>query len=258
MFAEFRQMANKSTTSRKAKPDRGQKLSPDDPILVKLRKLRDSMNLKQEDFAESASTSVSYISRLETGKTVPTLTDLRHFSALLGVPIAHLVSDDEDVTTFGGSRPRKISVEGEVAAGRYIEFVQGVRVDFERYESPFPPDPNYPIAAQFDLRVSGSSLNRFARDGEFLRCVHLIKSEMLKHPVQISDGDYVIFERSQGQLIEVTAKKLVRRGSNIELWPDSDDEQWQTPTILPAEGADEEEGRVVALVLYAYRPTRKR
>lgn len=257
---DVRCMAHKPKAKAVKTTDREQKLRPDDPTLVKIRKLRDQMELVQEDLAERAKKSVSYISRLESGKTDPTLTDLRHISVALEIPLSQLVS--EDGASSGHSRsvkPTKIFVEGEVAAGRYVEFHHGVRVDFERFESPFPPDPNYPYAAQFDLRVSGTSLNKFAKEGEFLRCVHLLKSEEMKQHIEIFDGDYVIFERSKGSLLEVTAKKFVRRADQIELWPDSDDPQWQTPTIIPlTEETDGEEGRVVALVLYTYKPTRRR
>jgi hypothetical protein len=121
--------------------------------------------------------------------------------------------------------------------------------------SPFPPDPDYPVDAQFDLVVRGTSINRAARDGERLRCVDLRKVQ-----VDLYDGALVIFERMQGHLIETTAKRYRRRGPVIELWPDSDDPKWHEPLRIDTRTQTEERGRIIALVLYSYNPlfTRRR
>ncbi len=157
-----------------------------------------------------------------------------------------------------GLRPPQASAEestvkviGHVGAGMWHDLTA---VDFKVVESPIPADPSFPAAAQFDLTVQGDSINRFARDGELLRCVHLDRAHL-----EARDGDMVIFERkrSQGQLIETTAKRFRRRaGGLIELWPDSDDERWQQPERFDPHNVKEgEEGRVIARVLYSYRPS---
>lgn len=152
-----------------------------------------------------------------------------------------------------------ISIVGEVAAGTWRE-VSDSRNDadwgFDPIESPFPPDPRYPTSAQFDVVVRGSSINRFARDDENLRCV-LIKAA----PVEIRDGDLVIVRRTRfgGHMVETTAKRLRQRGEIFELWPDSDDPRWQEPLIIEAGALPEgETAEVLALVLYAYKPANRR
>ncbi len=75
------------------------------------------------------------------------------------------------------------------------------------------------------------------------------------------DGDMVIFERARegGQLIETTAKRVRRRGPMLELWPESDDPRWQDPLRIDIRHVqDGENGRVIARVLYAYKPASER
>lgn len=152
-----------------------------------------------------------------------------------------------------------INVVGEVAAGSWREVAEsGMDSDwgFAPIESPFPPDPRYPITAQFDVIVKGTSINRFARDGENLRCVNLVNSTAV-----VEDDDLVIVRRKRfdGQMIETTAKRVKRRDGVFELWPDSDDERWQEPIVLdPKKAPAGEEAEILALVLYAYHPARRR
>src|SRR5262249_27137415 len=128
--------------------------------------------------------------------------------------------------------------------------------DFPPAKSTLPPDPRYPASAQYDLVVRGNSMNRFAPDGHIIRCVDLSKVDET-----IQEGDVVIFarQREHGQLVETTAKRFRRRGSVIELMPDSTDERWQEPVRLDARKTGEgAEGRIVALVLYTYTVANER
>lgn len=149
----------------------------------------------------------------------------------------------------------KIMVLGEVGAGIWREVGHPERFEGIKEESPFPPDPNYAADAQFDLIVCGNSINRFARDGERLRCVDIGKAG-----IDVDNDDLVIVERRKdsGQLIETTAKRIRRRGAMVELWPDSDDPAWQEPLRIDTRKTTEhEEATIIALVLYAYNPARK-
>lgn len=154
-----------------------------------------------------------------------------------------------------GAIPQPIKVIGEVGAGIFRAVDDTGQIDFERDDSPFPPDPNFPVDAQFDLIVRGSSINRFARDGERVRCVDVTKAG-----IEPLDDDLVIFEqrREGGALIETTAKRIRRRGRMVELWPDSDDPRWQEPLRVDTSVNDDgRTWRIVALVLYAYNPARR-
>lgn len=147
---------------------------------------------------------------------------------------------------------KPIDVRGEVGAGVWHDLSAA---DFEAEPSPFPPDPHYPAAAQYDLIVRGTSINRFARDGERLRIVDVASAG-----IDVQDDDLVIFQKSRdgGQLIETTAKRVRRRGPMIELWPDSEDARWQQPERIDTRHATAEEGAIIGLVLYSYNPARNR
>lgn len=67
-----------------------------------------------------------------------------------------------------------IPILGRVAAGRWIDV--HVLENEDHPASVFPPDPRFPIAAQFDLIVEGTSLNKFAQPGDRLRCVDFVKA----------------------------------------------------------------------------------
>ena len=182
-------------------------------------------------------------------KQDPKISNLVMLARKLGISIDRLVglssaADPADTAA-------EIKIVGEVGAGVWREVDDSGQIDFEKESSPFPPDPHYPISAQFDLVVRGTSINRFARDGERLRCVDVVKAG-----IDVLDNDLVIFRKVSGSLIETTAKRIRKRGPIIELWPDSDDARWQTPLKLDTREADPDhaEGQVVALVLYSYNP----
>lgn len=146
--------------------------------------------------------------------------------------------------------PAPIKIIGTVAAGVWRE----VGLEADRFmvqdENPFPPDPRYPISAQFDLIVAGTSLNRVAAEGARLRCV-----DVMQAGVEVRNGDLVIVRRIRDSFgVETTAKRLKIVGSRRELWPDSTDPKWQSPVIL--NGSEHDEISITAVVLWTYTPVR--
>jgi hypothetical protein len=130
-------------------------------------------------------------------------------------------------------------------------------VEFERIESPFPPDSRYPSSAQYDLIIVGTSVNRFAPDGSHVRCVNIEASD-----IEIRDGDMVHVEHYRAQRSEVeTTLKVAQRGADgWQLVPYSLDPKWQkiaplVPTRPPQDGETIE---IVGIVLFEYRPAPQR
>lgn len=167
---------------------------------------------------------------------------------------AHGFSLDRLLNLPGGEKMHEqttVNVIGEVRAGHWRDPEES---DYAMTESALPADPRYPAEAQFDLAVRGTSIDRFAREGELLRCVDVARAG-----IDVFDDDVVIFEKKRGQLVETTAKRIRRRGPTIELWPDSDDPRWQEPLRIDTrKPQDHEQGRIVARVLYSYHPARTR
>lgn len=162
--------------------------------------------------------------------------------------LQRIVDENEEHAANPHAPP--VHVLGEVAAGVWRD-VSAID-QAERDDSPFPTDTRYPAAAQFDLIVRGTSINRIARDGDHLRCVDVVMAG-----IEVAGGELVIVRRTRddGQLVEITAKRIRKIGLFLELWPDSDDPQWQKPIHASTQNdPDRETVEIAALVLYVYRP----
>nr|WP_319513826.1 S24 family peptidase [uncultured Cohaesibacter sp.] len=140
---------------------------------------------------------------------------------------------------------------GEVAAGVWLEYNHHHNEPGERL-GPFPIDPRYPAAAQFSVRVRGTSINRVVPDGGSLHCVALFESGLSEQ--DLTNGQLVIVKRTrmQGGLFETTAKRLRKNGS-WELWPDSTDPNWQEPIkVEDLHDNEDETVEVMAFVIGAH------
>lgn len=177
-----------------------------------------------------------------------------------GEPVGDELSQDrpmrkKSADVHGKRTLPAIRVAGRVSAGAWLEVKGSDRLPQTMAVSLLPPDPRYPVSAQFDLIVEGTSINRFAKEGQYLRCV-----DILKGGVEIEDGDLVIVLRTKDSaLYETTAKRVRVKRSSYELWPDSDDPAWQTPIVVDKLSEDLADGevRITALVLYAYTPAKR-
>ncbi|POR42538.1 LexA family transcriptional regulator [Methylobacterium sp. V23] len=157
-----------------------------------------------------------------------------------------------------------LPVKGEVAAGRWLEADD--HVDVPAYDPvPVKPDSRWRREHQYGLVVRGSSLNRIAIDGDILACVDAIAIRY-----KPAEDDLVVVEmrRNAGLLRQRTAKRYMKQGNHVELWPDSDDPRWQKPIIIPQGPTalesmiEDEDGRIevsiIALVTWVHRPIQRR
>jgi SOS-response transcriptional repressor LexA len=145
-----------------------------------------------------------------------------------------------------------IPIRGEVAAGQWlnVEFLPRPE-DMER--APIAFTPEWPRAAQYCLRVKGSSINRRASDGDLLRCIDIGLTGL-----RPQSGDLVIAQQSRldGSEIEVTAKIYRCVGSTITLEPDSTDERHVSITIDQVD-SDSTCVSIIAIVDMILKPTRR-
>ena len=150
-----------------------------------------------------------------------------------------------------------LPIRGEVAAGLWIE-AEPITDDSAVERAPVPPSAAYPVAAQYGLRVRGTSINRRASEGDILRCIDIGMTG-----IEPQDDDIVIVQRDRdhGALREVTAKVLRRQSNKIVLHPDSNDPKHKAiifETDDPAAREDESiNARIIAVVDIIFRPTRK-
>ena len=157
-----------------------------------------------------------------------------------------------------------LPVIGEVAAGRWLEADD--HVDVPALDPvPITPDRRWRREDQYGLVVRGTSLNRIAVDGDILACVNAVAARY-----RPAEDDLVIVEmrRNAGLLRQRTAKRYMKQGTHVELWPDSDDPRWQKPIIIPQGPTalesmiEDEDGRIevsiIALVTWVHRPIQRR
>ena len=205
---------------------------------------------------------------LANEKQSPKLETLEKLAVSLGADPAWLAFGADEIIkaqeATANLPPASLPVVGEVAAGRWIEIDDHVdEPDLDPV--PVQPDTRWPAKDQYGLVVRGTSINRVALDGDILACVNAIAARYRPR-----EDDLVIAEmrRHAGHLRQRTAKRYMRQGTNIELWPDSDDPRWQTPIIIPMGNSpldyhtEDEDGRIdvtiVALVTWVHRPIQKR
>jgi len=73
----------------------------------RIRQLREKRKLSQGDVEETTGLMRCYISRVETGYTVPSLETLVRFAAGLGVPLYQLLCEDGNTPETPNLTPRK-------------------------------------------------------------------------------------------------------------------------------------------------------
>lgn len=148
--------------------------------------------------------------------------------------------------------PNEVYVLGEVAAGMWIDARAADLRTEEIPVSQFMIDTHYPIQAQFDLIVRGTSINRVAPDGFYLRCVDTDEAG-----IQAQHGDLVIVRRTRDfHLWETTARRLKIADGQQQLWPESDDPLWTEPLVIPRGegGIPGDEITIIAVVIHIYSP----
>lgn len=180
----------------------------------------------------------------ENGQNQYDTVTARAYAAAFNTTASWLLTGEEPLEAASGASTlshKKIYVKGRIAGGEWIE--EKIRKANVVSVSIFPPDARYPIEAQFDLSVHGESLNLFAQDGDYVRCIDLLVVEE-----KIKDEDLLIIERRTEQgLTEVTARRLREEGSRRFLSFESDSPYFQDQIDL------DESIKVTAKVLWKYR-----
>ena len=146
-------------------------------------------------------------------------------------------------STVSGS-VRWVPLVGEVRAGAFLETSETIEP-----EQLLPyVDEQYDRADLFALRVVGRSMDLEYPDQSIVICVRAVQSG-------VCEGDHVVLRRRDvtGK-VETTLKEIVLKDGQVQFWPRSSDERYQTPFVPPAatEHTDEE-WEVVGVVISIYR-----
>lgn len=99
---------------------------------------------------------------------------------------------------------------------------------------------------QYVLRIVGPSLNRVAPDGHYAVCQRCSGEKRT-----LPNGKYVHVERTRGDFVEWTIKKVASDGDVVLLYPDSTHPDQQQPIEF---NVDDDQVRILGIVTGWYRP----
>lgn len=197
--------------------------SPRD-MRIRLKELRESLGLTQEDMAEEIGLSVSYYNRMENANRPISSKWLEKIASHFNIPVTRLLSDDSATNRVA---VQEVVVRGAVQAGVWVQAVEWPEED--RYAVVIP---RLALNARniYGLEVRGPSMNLFYPEKAVLICVPLDQlGRDLKHE------DHVVVERrGPDGSVEATVKELViDDDGRAWLWPRSRHPAFQQPLEVP-------------------------
>lgn len=211
---------------------------------ARIFKARSDAKLTQDQLAKAVGKTRGAVAQWESGEVRPRHSTLQEIATATKVPIFWLLNGGD----LEPSSPRiGLEVAGEVAAGTWKE----ATVRYERHYQPVATHPDYPMQGQRLYKVSGTSINKIADNGEYLHAIALHEGG-----VQPESGDLVIVRRMQHGLAEYTAKTLVWENGNWILRPESFDAEWQEDIQLS--GDDDTEITITDIVVAKWSPIERR
>lgn len=187
------------------------RMSETSPIGQKLRSLYEMSGLSLEEIAKRA----GYKGRSSVQVFFSGDYDKPNLSNRIAVKLASAfdgsnidpseilaLSDAEAVSSVTPvARETKLKVVGEVRAGAWLEQTQWIEED--QFDIDVGPNPA-PGTNRFAVRMSGNSMDKTIPSGAILECL-----EVQYGGITPQDDDYVIVERTNHDLTELTCKKLV-------------------------------------------------
>lgn len=216
-------------------------------IHERLREAREKRGIERPAAAKALGVPYSTYASHENGSRGFMKEDAIRYASFYGVTLEYLLTGariglrkGKPSLSFVGER---MPVRGFVQAGVWQEIYRpGTRKTLD-----ISNDLSYAGRPQFALEVHGESMNRQFKAGEFVICV-----EWDGDPHR---DDVVVVERRRHGQFEATIKMIrIISKDRVELWPDSDDPDYQDPYILNREQVKEgEEIAIVAKVIGAYR-----
>lgn len=248
------------------KPEWGILFAPTDQVMVpmnRLEEIRTAAGLSREKLAQLVGTTRAQIRRLEKGERTLTPEWAFRLAPHLGVNPAEILFSQEQLS-LAIQRPIQhklfkvgfeqlearahtlLPVLGEVRAGQWLDPL--ARLEDEPDLIPVAPDPQFTGRQQYAYRVRGPAMSQLFTDGEYAVCV-----DATDYKKELADGDIVIVRRTRidDGLQELTLKRVRITPEAIELWPDADHPEYQTPWLLdhPDKGLKLE---IVAFVIGRY------
>lgn len=127
---------------------------------MKLKEIRLSKKLTQQEVADKINMSVQAYSHYETGRREPDNQTLKKLSDILGVSIDYLLDNSQYNPSIAKSKGIKIPVLGTIPAGIPIEAIEEI-LDYEEISEEMARTGEY-----FALKVKGDSMLPTIKDGD--------------------------------------------------------------------------------------------
>lgn len=202
------------------------------PLAQRLIKCRKDRKWSQAKVGKELGVTRNAVSLWESGDATPTPERLRSAAVLFHVNYEWLStgrgSEQEINATVEGLR-----LVGDIQAGVWREVTESQDMEYKRV--PVAPVADYPVEAQYALKIIGTSLDRIAKDGAIIHCVDVGMAGLTPR-----EGDLVCVERIRGDLREMTVKRLRMVNGALELWPESlDPSQQEKLAYKPPKGNGE-------------------
>lgn len=208
----------------------------------RIKELRKARGLSLEKVAQGADTTKGQIQKLENGTRRLTQEWMERIAPVLGCKPFELIWTDDVKEPFELSNIEShLQVKGKVAAGQWLEVSL---MDDDKYQM-IPVDRIEKYSGrQYALRVEGDSIDKYARDGEYIIC--LAFADLGR---EVKTGDLVVVERTDSAgRVEATVKRVRVAGSRVELWPESTNPKLQNKIVID-NGDPDVEVRITGLVI---------
>lgn len=222
--------------------------------LQKRLKMRiDMMGTNAFEVANKAGLGPSFVRDILRGKSKnPGIDKLEKLATALDTTVDWFTSsgDVDKPAAADGVGPAiplaEMQVVGRIQAGTWLDSTL-VDDEYDRETIPMYPDPRFPHAKQYGLKVVGDSMDLEYPDGSYVTCVDFVASGL-----GTKVGLTVHVERYTGPLVEATLKVIEMVDGKLMLVPRSSNPKHKP---IPIEG---DGGTVIAIrgvVTGSYRRT---
>lgn len=195
---------------------------------TKLKSIRLSMGLSQEEFAKKLNTTKQVISRYETEQRTPKITIAQEYANILGVPLQNLIDNNVDFPLATNIIPmpeaKSIPLVGKIACGTPITATENL----EGYiKIPAQLEADFALVCRGDSMVGARIM-----DGDFVA---------IRQQPDVDDGDIaaVLIED------EATLKRVYKMPGRLVL-------RAENPRYAPIDlsGAELDDVRILGKVVY--------
>lgn len=216
----------------------------------RLKRTRNQSGLSVRELSKLTGIGEKAIRAHETGQNGIRPEAAEKYASALSVQPEFILFGTTPSNLVEGFDVRMIPRLGVVQAGAWHELVEA-----EPEPDDYIPwnDPTYARARRvYALTVLGPSMNRHYPDGSTVIVCDAVECG-------VREGDHVVVRRTRGSLVETTLKEVVvNKAGEVELWPRSTDQAFQTPLVLERVRDADEGPAIIGVVIatYASRPPR--